>query len=90
MRASLLIVVTLLAAGCARVEASRPPVEVEMRSVTLHVTPAIAMHIRHLRGRFVASGADRAPYLDDPRSYSVAIDSGEVAVDIASLNAPST
>jgi hypothetical protein len=58
-----------------------------MRNVDLHVTPQIDLHVRHLRGRFIAAGTRAAPYLDDPRSYTVAVDTGEVAVDLPSLNA---
>lgn len=62
-------------------------VEAEMRNVDLHLTADISLHIRYLRGRFVPEGSHQAPNLDDPRSYSVTIDTGEVAVDLASLNA---
>jgi hypothetical protein len=39
-----------------------------------------------MRGHFASVGRDVA-YLDDKRSYSVFVDSGEVAIDLASLNA---
>ena len=87
MRATCLAILALFSTACISVEASKPPVEVEMRNVDLHVTPDISLRIRHLRGRFVAQGARQAPNLDDPRSYSVTVDTGEVAVDLASLNA---
>jgi hypothetical protein len=58
-----------------------------MRNVDLHITPQIDLQVHHLRGRFVAAGTRAAPYLDDPRSYTVAVDTGEVAVDLPSLNA---
>jgi hypothetical protein len=61
-----------------------------MRNVDLHLTSDVAVQIRHLRGRFIAEGTRQIPNLDDPRSYSVTIDSGEVAVDLASLNAMMT
>jgi hypothetical protein len=61
-----------------------------MRNVDLHLTSDIGVHIRHLRGRFIAQGNRQIPNLDDPRSYSVTIDTGEVAVDLASLNAMMT
>jgi len=70
--------------------AGKVPVEVEMRNVDLHLTSDIGVHIRHLRGRFIAEGNRQIPNLDDPRSYSVTIDTGEVAVDLASLNAMMT
>jgi hypothetical protein len=72
------------------VKTDKQPVEVEMRNVDLHLTPGIAVQIHHLRGRFVAEGARQIPYLDDPTSYSVTIDTGEVAIDLASLNAMMT
>ena len=74
-------------AGIATVEASKPSVEVDMRNVDLHITPQIELQVRHLRGRFVPVGARPAPYLDDPSSYTVTVDTGEVAVDLPSLNA---
>jgi len=73
--------------ACQTVQASKPAVEVDMRNVDLHVTPQIDLQIRHLRGRFVSAGTRPAPYLDDPSSYSVMVDTGEVAVDLPSLNA---
>ena len=58
-----------------------------MQNVDLHLTPDITVHVRHLRGRFVAGQGRQAPFLDEPRSYSVTIDTGEVTVDLDSLNA---
>ena len=75
------------AIACGTVEASKPSVEVDMRNVDLHITPQVELRIRHLRGRFVTAGARSAPYLDDPSSYTVAVDTGEVAVALPSLNA---
>lgn len=65
----------------------RQPVEVEMSNVDLHVTADITLRVRHLRGRFVPTGRVAAPYLDDKLSYVVAIDSGEIELGMASLNA---
>jgi hypothetical protein len=87
MRAVSLALIALFATACGTVEASKPAVDVDMRNVDLHITPHIDLHVRHLRGRFVAAGTRSAPYLDDPSSYIVAVDTGEVAVDLASLNA---
>jgi hypothetical protein len=67
--------------------AGRQPVEVEMSNVDLHVTPDITLRVRHLRGRFEPTGRADKPYLDDKLSYVVAIDSGEIALEMASLNA---
>jgi hypothetical protein len=62
-------------------------VEVEMRNVNFRVASDITLHVTHLRGRFVPLGRGGIPYLDDKHSYLVAIDSGEIAIDMASLNA---
>jgi hypothetical protein len=85
-----LIYIVLLTSGmlsCARVEASRQPVEVEMSNVDLHMTSDITLHVRHLRGRFEPGPKRTVPYLDDTTSYTVAVDTGVVSIDLASLNA---
>ena len=87
MRAFCLALFITAATACTQIEASKPTVDVDMRNVDLHVTPDIALHIRYLRGQFVTAGTRPAPFLDDPRSYNVTVDAGEVAVDLASLNA---
>jgi hypothetical protein len=87
MRAAGLVLAAGLVMACFGVSASAPPVEVAMRNVDLHLAPDISLHIKHLRGRFVARGARQAPVLDDPGTYAVTVDTGEVAVDLASLNA---
>ena len=65
----------------------RQAVEVDMRNVDLHVSPSITLGIRHLRGRFVGVGKEGIPFLDDKNSYVVVIDTGEIAMSIASMNA---
>ena len=87
MRAVCIALAVLATTACSTVEATKPSVEVDMRNVDLHITPQIDLQVRHLRGRFVAAGTRPAPYLDDPRTYTVDVDSGEVAVDMDSLNA---
>jgi len=87
MRTTFLAIAAVIAAAFMHGNAGTPAVEAEMRNVDLHLTPEIGLHVRSLRGRFVAQGSRPAPYLDDPRSYSVMVDHGEVAIDLASLNA---
>jgi hypothetical protein len=65
----------------------RQPVEVEMTNVDLHVTGDITLGVRHLRGRFVPAERAQMPFLDDKLSYTVAIDSAEIAMSMPSLNA---
>jgi len=58
-----------------------------MSNVNLRLTSRVTFHVKHLRGRFLpAAGAPR-PYLDNTRSYVIAIDSGEIGMDMASLSA---
>src|SRR5262245_47606028 len=87
MRGTYLVIAALALVTLIHGNASAPSVEAEMRNVDLHLTEDIGLRIRSLRGRFVPQGTRQAPYLDDPRSYSVTVDAGEVAVDLASLNA---
>jgi hypothetical protein len=87
MRIASIALLTSTLLGCARLEATRQPVEVEMSNVDLHMAAGVTLHIRHLRGRFEPAAQRNIPYLDDTRSYSVIVDSGVVAIDLASLNA---
>jgi hypothetical protein len=86
MRMLSLVFVAGLTSACASAEASRQPVYVDMSNVDLHVSPDVTLHVHRLRGKFVPVGT-RPPYLDSKQSYSVAVDSGEIALDLASLNA---
>jgi hypothetical protein len=87
MRRGFFALLTSALVSCARVEASRQPVEVEMSNVDLHMSAGVTLHIRHLRGRFEPAAKRDVPYLDDPKSYAVTVDTGIVAIDLASLNA---
>ena len=68
----------------------RGPVEtetqVEMVNVNMHVDPKLVLHIRHLTGKFVPTRKGQPPTFDDTLSYILAIDSGEVAVSMASMS----
>lgn len=87
MRAVCLIALVLVAMIQLGASGVATVVDAEMRNVDLHLTPEITVHVHHLRGKFIPEGARQAPNLDDPRSYRVAIDTGEVAIDLDSLNA---
>ena len=86
MRLCVAFLLATLISACTRVEASRQPVEVDMANVDLHITGDVTLHIKRMRGHFTAVDRDVA-YLDDKRSYGVYVDNGEVAIDLASLNA---
>jgi hypothetical protein len=77
----------VMATGAPSERPGRQPVEVEMSNVDLHVTSDITLRIRHLRGRFAPVARAEMPFLDDKLSYVVAIDSAEIALTVASLNA---
>ncbi len=64
----------------------RGPVEAEMQNVLYHVDDKVVLRIAHLRGALDPT-SDAAPWFDDPKSFAVAIDTGEVAIDPASLSA---
>lgn len=77
--------IVTLSGACARVDASRSAVQVDMAHVDLHVSSDVTLHIDQLRGSFVPVQRE-APDLDDKRSYVVAVDSGRLAIDLPSLN----
>ncbi len=54
------------------------PVQVQMRNVLYHFTPAVAVHIRRLDGRLLPSRA--LPIFDDKQSFSIAIATAEIAI----------
>ncbi|MGH9219478.1 MAG: hypothetical protein ACRD1W_09260 [Vicinamibacterales bacterium] len=87
MRLAAIVILTAGMLCCARAEASRQPVEVEMSNVNLHMTADITLHVRHLRGRFEPVAQRAVAYLDDKTSYTVAVDTGVISIDLASLNA---
>jgi hypothetical protein len=66
--------------------ASRGPVEAEMRHVLYHVDDRVVLQIQHLRGALLPT-KDAPPWFDDPASFTLAIDTGEVAISPASLSA---
>lgn len=87
MRLLGIVVLSTMMLSCARLEASRQPVEVEMHNVDLHLSSDVTLHVRHLRGRFETNGGRAVPLLDDKASYALEVASGVVSIDIPSLNA---
>jgi hypothetical protein len=67
-------------------EAKPGPVEAEMRHVLYRVDERVALQIDYLRGALVPTG-NAPPWFDDPRTFSIAVDSGEVQISPASLTA---
>jgi hypothetical protein len=85
MRLIYVVCIAGLASACAVAEAGKEAVAVDMRNVNMHVSDDITLHITRLKGRFVAVGR-ASPFLDNKRSYTVEVDAGEIALDLASLN----
>jgi hypothetical protein len=67
-------------------QTSRGPVEAEMRHVLYHVDDRVILQIEYLRGALLPT-RDEPPWFDDPKSFSLAIDTGVVTISAASLSA---
>jgi hypothetical protein len=61
-------------------------VEAEMRHVLYHVDDRVVLQIKYLRGALIPTGDD-PPWFDDPESFVLAIDTGEVTLSTVSLSA---
>src|SRR5207253_1614187 len=59
---------------------TRPPVEVQMRNVTMHVNQLIVLEIRSLRGQMAPTNESKPVTLDDVNSFVTRIDSAEIAM----------
>ena len=60
---------------------------IEMRNVSLHVADGVVLAITSLNGEFISRSASEPPIFDDPRSYTMRLKSGDLAIDAASLTA---
>lgn len=63
------------------------PVEAEMHNVLFHVDDRVVLRIHDLRGRLRPTATDAPPWFDDPQSFVLVIDTGEVAITPVSLSA---
>jgi hypothetical protein len=68
--------------GAAKVDA---PVGASFRNVNLHVDSSIVLEIRHIDGELLTAVPGRPPIFDDQQSFTLRIESGEVAMSPASL-----
>ena len=88
MRKTTAALLSLLAiAGCSRLDAAAPAVHLDMRNVDLHLTNDIQLQVHRLAGSMAGNRPGRPINLDDTTSYRIDVSSGEVAIDLASLNA---
>lgn len=61
------------------------PVNAAFRNVDLHIDPTIVLEIRHIDGALLSAVRGQPPVFDDQKSFTLRIDSGEVAMSPASL-----
>jgi hypothetical protein len=61
-------------------------VQVEMRNVMYHFTEQVGIHIRQLEGTLVPARESGLPVFDDPRSFSLAINSAEISMSAGALS----
>jgi len=81
-----LMVMAASASGRADVTAAEPvTVSAAFRNVHLHVDPTIILEIKHIDGALVSAKAGQPPIFDDQHSFTLRIDSGEVAMTPAGL-----
>lgn len=62
-------------------------VHIQMKGVDLVVDPPVVLEVRSLRGEFVPTREGEPPWFDEPGSFSVRIDQGEVAMTAAGMSA---
>jgi hypothetical protein len=77
--------VLLLYPGPSVVGAPQTPVQIEMRNVRLHADDGVVLEISHLKGVMVSRVAGRPPVFDDPGSYVLDVQTGDVSMDMPSL-----
>jgi hypothetical protein len=62
------------------------PVSIAFRNLHLHVAAGVVMEVRHIEGAMLSTQAGRPPVFDDQNSFTLRIDSGEIAMTPASLS----
>jgi hypothetical protein len=79
--------VCLATAGLVFAGAARPDrsVAVAFRNVHLRMGEGIILEVRHLEGALVSTKTGQPPVFDDQRSFTLRVDSGEIAMTPASL-----
>jgi hypothetical protein len=67
-------------------EAKAGPVETEMRHVLYRVDDRVTLQIEYLRGALVPT-TQAPPWFDEPSTFRIAVDTGDVEISPASLSA---
>lgn len=62
-------------------------VQAEMKGVNLRIDPSTVMEVRWLRGELLPTSHGEPPWFDEPSSFQVKIDEGEIALSPASMSA---
>jgi hypothetical protein len=62
------------------------PVHVDFANVHLRVAPGVVVEVRRLQGELRSRHAGEPPVFDDPSSYDLHVDDGEIALTTASLS----
>ena len=62
-------------------------VRAQMKGVDLVIDPSVVLEVRSLQGEFVPTREGEPPWFDEPGSFTVKIDQGEVAMTPASMSA---
>lgn len=62
-------------------------VQLEMKNVRLHVDDGIVLEVARLRGVMISRSAGNPPVFDNQRSYTLRLQSADIAMDMASLQA---
>src|SRR3569832_710905 len=57
----------------------------EKRGDNNRIDPGLVLEVRHLRGALEPTRPGKPPWFDDPGSFTVRIDEGEIAMTSASL-----
>jgi hypothetical protein len=73
-------------APAARRDAMAGPA-VEMRQVDFVVDPQVRLEVRRLQGRLESTRTGQLPFFDQPASFRILVDRGEVAISTASMAA---
>jgi hypothetical protein len=58
---------------------------IAMRNVSLHLADGVVLDVKSLDGEFISRSAANPPVFDDPRSYTLRMQTADVSMDAASL-----
>ena len=75
--------------GASRAQPDDPSgrVRTEMKGIDFRIDSEVVLEIRWLRGSLIPTHQGQAPWFDDPNSFVLEIDAGEIAVSPASMGA---